>query len=157
VGNRPAPPALKLPPPGDRDPQLTDKLRELELQLAEAAMHRDTEVLERLVGSEYTLRLGDAPELSVPRAVWMDNSRPEAPHPFKLESFNEQYHAARRLNDNLAVVSLLLTQKASADGIDRSGEFYEVDIWRRNGAQWQMIARYSAPIAKSTAGTLPRK
>ncbi len=117
VGNRPAPPALKLPPPGDRDPQLTDELRELEQQLAEAAMHRDTEVLERLVGSEYTLRLGDAPELSVPRAVWMDNSRPEAPHPFKLESFNEQYHAARRLNDNLAVVSLLLTQKASADAV----------------------------------------
>jgi hypothetical protein len=157
VGNRPAPPALKLPPPADRDPQLTNELRKLEQQLGEAAMHRDANVLERLVGSEYTLRLADAPEVSVPRAAWIDNLRPQAPHPFKLESFNEQYHAARKLNDDLAVVSLLLTQKATVDGVDRSGDFYEVDIWKRNGGKWQIIARYSAPIPKTTAGSAPNK
>jgi hypothetical protein len=58
LGNRPAPPSLQLPPPGDRDPQLTQELRVFEQQLGEAAMHMDTKALERLVGAEYTLRMG---------------------------------------------------------------------------------------------------
>jgi Domain of unknown function (DUF4440) len=157
IGDRPAPPALKLPPPGDRDPQLTDELRKVEQQLGEAALHRDTTVLETLVGPEYALHLGDAPELSVPRAAWIDNSRPQASHPYKLESFQERYHAARKLNDNLAVVSLLLSQKATADGVDRSGDFYLVDIWKKTGDKWQIMARYSTPVAKTTAASTPSK
>jgi hypothetical protein len=140
----------KPPPATDIDPQLTEQLRQFEQQLGEAAMHRDTTVLERLVGSEYSLRLGDAPELSVPRTVWIDNSRPQAPHPYRLESLEEHYHAARKLNDNLAVVSFLLTQKASVDGVDRSGDFYEVDIWKKTEGKWQIIARYSTPVPKTT-------
>jgi hypothetical protein len=31
----------------------------------------------------------------------MESSRPQGPHPYKLDSFNEHYHAARRLSDNL--------------------------------------------------------
>jgi hypothetical protein len=89
--------------------------------------------------------------------TWINNLRPHAPHPFKLESFNEPYHAARKLNDDLAVVSLLLTQKATVDGVDRTGDFYEVDIWKRNGGKWQIIARYSAPIPQTTAGNAPNK
>ena len=86
-----------LPPPADIDPQLTEKLRGLEQQLGEAAMHMDTKVVERLVGPEYALRMGDAPEQSVPRALWMESLRPEGAHPYKLESFDEHYQAARKL------------------------------------------------------------
>jgi Domain of unknown function (DUF4440) len=157
LGNRPAPPALKLPPPGDRDPQLTDELRKFEQQLGEGAMHRDTKTLDRLLAPAYALRLGDAPEMSVTRASWLNNVGPQAAHPYKLESFTEQYHAARRLNDDLAVVSLLLTQKATVDGRDRSGDFYEVDIWKRNGDMWQIMARYSTPVPKTTAANTSSK
>jgi Domain of unknown function (DUF4440) len=150
VGNRPAPPPLKLPPPGDRDPQLTEELRKIEQQFGEAAIDKDTNVLERLVGADFTLRLGDAPEVSTARAAWMNS-------PFKLESLDERYHAARKLNDNLAVVSLLLTMKATVNGADRSGDFYDIDIWKRNGGTWQIIARYSTPISKTTAGGTPNK
>jgi hypothetical protein len=153
-----SPPELPpLPPPADIDPQLTEQLRQLEQQLGEAAMHMDTKVLERLVGAEYTLRMGDAPEQSVPRAVWMESLRPQGPHPYKLESFNEQYHAARRLSDNLVAVSLLLTQKATFAGRDRSGDFYIVDIWKKSGDQWQMIALYSTPISKNFDRLQPGK
>jgi hypothetical protein len=79
----------------------------------------------------------------------MESSRPQGPHPYKLESFNEHYHAARRLSDNLAAVSLLLTQKATFVGRDRSGDFYIVDIWKKTGDNWQMIARYSTPVRKN--------
>jgi hypothetical protein len=157
LGDRPAPPRLQLPPPTDTDSQLTQELRPLEQQLGEAAMHMDTQVLERLVGAEYSLRMGDAPEQSVPRALWMESLRPEGAHPYKLESFNEQYHAARKLTENLAAVSLLLTQKATFSGRDRSGDFYIVDIWKKSGDQWQMIARYSTPIARNFDRSQPSK
>ena len=42
-------------------------------------------------------------------------------------------------------MSLLLTQKASRDGQDRSGDFYVVDVWQRRVGQWKAIARYSSP------------
>ena len=138
------------PPRADTDSLLTGELRQLEQRLGEAATHMDTKVLERLVGDEYTLRVGDDPEESVPRAPWMDSLRPGNPHPYKVESFHEQYHATRRLSDNLAVVSLLLTQKATTpDGRDRSGDFYLVDIWKKTGDNWQIIARYSTPVHKN--------
>lgn len=139
----------ELPSPADTDAQFTQELQLLEQQLGEASMHMDTKALERLVGAEYTLRVGDAPEESYPRAPWMDSLRPDNPHPYKVESFHEQYHAARRLTDNLAVVSLLLTQKATYSGGDRSGDFYLVDIWRKTGDNWQIIARYSTPVRKN--------
>jgi Calcium/calmodulin dependent protein kinase II association domain len=66
-----------------------------------------------------------------------------------VESLEEGYHAARRLADDVAVVSLVLTQKATRDGIDRSGEFYVVDIWKKRLDRWQIVARYSSPMAKA--------
>jgi hypothetical protein len=139
-GNRP------LPPPADIDPQLTETLGQLEQRLGEVALggFKDTKEMERLVGSEFTLRTSDAPERSLPRALWGQPSST-----YKMESFDERYRAARRLADDLAVVSLLLTQKASRDGLDRSGDFYVVDIWKQRGDGWQLIARYSSPLGKT--------
>jgi uncharacterized protein DUF4440 len=153
-----SPPELPpLPPPADIDPQLTEQLRQLEQQMGEAALQRDTKVLERLVGPDYTLRMGDAPEQSVPRGLWMESSRPQSSHPYKLESLEEHYHAARKLSDNLAIVSVLLTQKATFAGRDRSGDFYVVDVWKKTADNWQMIARYSTPVRKNFDRSQPSK
>jgi hypothetical protein len=118
-------PPLQLPPPTDIDSQLTERLRQREQQLGEAAMHMDTKVLEPLVGAAYTLRTGDAPEQSVPRALWMESLRPQGSHPYKLKSLNEQYHAARKLTDNLAIVSLLLTTAVPEPGLQKENHFHE--------------------------------
>jgi hypothetical protein len=146
VGKAPDRANRPLPPPSDVDPELTNGLRRLEHELGEAALHgfTDTKAMERLVGPEFTLRMSDAPEISVPRALWGQPSST-----YKVESFEEKYHAARKLADDLAVVSLLLTQKATRDGRDRSGDFYVVDIWKKRVGQWQMIARYSSPVGKT--------
>jgi Domain of unknown function (DUF4440) len=138
----------ELPPPTDVDPQLTEQLRQLEQELGEAAIHMNTKAVERLVGPDYALRMGDAPEQSVPRALWMESLQPQSTHPYKLESLEEHYHAARKLTDNLAIVTMLITQKATFVGRDRSGDFYIVDVWKKTGDNWQMIARYSTPVAK---------
>jgi len=153
VGKRVDRGSRPLPPPTDTDPRLTDTLGQLEQRLGDAALHgfKDTQEMERLVGSEFTLRTSDAPERSLPRALWGQPSGR-----YKIESLNERYHAARKLADDLAVVSLLLTQKASFDGRDRSGDFYVVDIWKQRGDRWQLIARYSSPLGKTFDRMPPR-
>ena len=140
------------PPPTDVDAQLTDTLGQLERRLGDLALHgyKDAQEMERLVGSEFTVRFSDAPERSVPRPLW---GQPTS-H-YKIEALDEQFHAARRLADDLAVVSLLLTQKASFDGRDRSGDFYVVDVWKRRSDRWQLIARYSMPQGKVLDRTPP--
>jgi hypothetical protein len=136
----------QLPAPTDVDPRLTETLGQLEQRLGDVALHgfKDTQEMERLVGPEFTLRTSDAPERSVPRPLWGQPSST-----YKMESLDERSYAARKLADDLAVVSLLLTQKASRDGRDRSGDFYVVDIWKQRGDRWQLIARYSSPLGKT--------
>ena len=141
------------PPPTDIDPQLTDTLAQLERRLGDLALHgfKDTQGMERLVGSDFTVRVSDAPERSIPRNQW---GQPTGV--YRIESLDERFHAARRLADDLAVVSLLLTQKASRDGQDRSGDFYVVDVWKHRDGRWQLIARYSSPQSKTFDRPVPR-
>lgn len=137
-------PPRQLPPPTDIDPKLTEKFRQLEQELDHAILHKDAKSLERLVGVEYTLRVSDIPQGSLPRAIWMDNTL----NRLNPESFDQRHHAARKLADDLAVVSLLQTQKGTIDGRDFSGDFYLVDFWRKRGGIWQIVARYSSPVGK---------
>jgi hypothetical protein len=148
LGNPPDRGSRQPPPATDIDLQLTEQLRQLEQQFGEATMHRDSQAVDRLLGPDFTLRVGDDPDRSIPRALRMENLRAEGPQEYKLESFEERYYAARRLTDNLAVMSLLATQKASFAGRDRSGDFYLVDVWKKSDGNWQIIARYSTPINK---------
>jgi hypothetical protein len=96
----------QLPAPTDIDPQLTELLQRLERNLADAIVHKDAAGLERLVAPEYTLRVADIPEGSLPRAIWMDNSLTR----LSVESVELEHCVARRLAANLAVVSLLYKQ-----------------------------------------------
>jgi hypothetical protein len=146
-------PLRQLPPPTDSDPQLTDLLRQLEQELGEAARHgfKDTKTMERFVSSEFTQRVSDAPERSLPRSLWGQPSGA-----YKIESIEQRHYAARKLTEDLAVVSLLLTQQATSAGRDRSGDFYVVDIWKKSGDRWQVIARYSSPVGKKFDRSRPQ-
>jgi hypothetical protein len=90
-----------IPPPTDVDAELTTALSTLELQLGGAALagFSHAQEIERLVDPPFTLRTSDAPEVSVPRAKWAQPSGP-----YTVRSF-ERHHAARKLADDLSVVS----------------------------------------------------
>jgi hypothetical protein len=120
--------------------QLTTTLRHLEQELADAALagYKDASQIDRLVGSDFTLRTSDAPETSISRDQWLREGRST-----QTLSIEQQYHAARKLADDLAVVSLLQTQKAMAESRDMCGSYYVVAIWKNRNNQWQLIARYS--------------
>jgi hypothetical protein len=100
--------------------------------------------MDRVVRSEFMQRVSDAPQRSLPRAMWGQPSES-----YKIESLEQRYYAARKLTQEFAALSFLLTQKASRDGQDRSGDFYVVDIWNKRGDRWQLIAHYSSPVGKT--------
>jgi hypothetical protein len=154
LGNPPDRGSRQPPPATDFDPQLTEQLRQLEQQFGEASMHGDWQVVDRLMGPEFALRVGDDPERSVPRER-REDVRPHQTSEYKIDSSEERHHAARKLTNNLAAVSLLLTQKATFAGRDRTGDFYVVDIWKESGDNWQLIARYSTPVPKTTGTSTP--
>jgi hypothetical protein len=134
----------QLPPPTDIDPELTEELLRVEQNLVNAILHKDTATMERVVASEFTQRVSDAPQRSLPRAMWGQPSGT-----YKIESLHQRYYAARKLADDFAALSFVLAQKASREGQDRSGGFYVVDIWSKRGDRWQVIARYSSPLGKT--------
>jgi hypothetical protein len=78
------------------------------------------------------------------------SSQRSLPPPTDIDAqFTEQLNqAARKLTNDLAVVSLLHSQKATFAGRDRSGDFYVIDIWRKSAGNWQILARYSTPLGK---------
>ncbi len=145
IGKPPERPKRPVPAPTDIDPQLTEQLRQLEQEIGAAALHgfSDTTVMGRLVAPEFTQRVSDAPERSLPRSLWGQPSSA-----YKIDSLEERFHAARKLADDLAVVSFILSQKATSAGRDRSGDFYVVDVWKKSSDRWRLIARYSSPAGK---------
>ena len=138
-GNRP------IPPPTDIDAELTTELSKRELQLGELAVagFSNAKEIDRLVDPEFTVRTSDAPDVSLRRSQWAQPSGP-----YTVRSFEERHHAARKLADDLSVVSFLLTQQSNVDP-DHSGTFYVVDVWKRAGDRWQLIARYSGRTVDS--------
>jgi len=135
-------PGRQLPPPTDIDSELTEQLQRLEQNCADAILHKDAGALERLVGSEFTLRIADVPEGSAPRALWIDNTLTR----LKPESIELRDCAARKLGDDLGVISCVHDQRATIEGRNFSGGFYVVDFWRKSSGNWQILARYSSPV-----------
>ena len=84
---------------------------------------RDTFEMSRLVATEFTVRVADAPERSLPRTHWGQSDGA-----YRIEALDEQLYAARRVSDDIGVLSFVLNQKATRDGNDRSGAFYVVDV-----------------------------
>jgi len=56
----------------------------------------------------------------------------------------------RKLADDVAVVSLVMTPHAAGGNPDQSGSSYVVDIWKKRG-RWQLIARYSGKTVEAVS------
>ncbi len=53
--------------------------------------------------------------------------------------------------DQIAVVALLWSQRATVDGSDRSGTFFITDIWRKTADGWRVAERHSCRPEPATA------
>lgn len=104
-------------------------------------------MLERILDEDFTLVLSTAPEQPVGRQAWLDL----AFNGYVCQRFAYSHMAVRILGDT-AVVSSLYDQRASVRGIDRSGQFFLVDVWQRREGSWKVVCRYSSkPEGGSTS------
>jgi hypothetical protein len=63
-----------------------------------------------------------------------------------------------RILDDVAVVSSIAVQRATAFGVDRSGAFFLTDVWQRSGDHtWQVVARCSSHPKPSTSSAEARR
>jgi ketosteroid isomerase-like protein len=142
-------------------PDVERIIRGLQDRWMQAWRERDRETLEQLLAPDFALVVSARPSQSVPRAAWL----PAALSGYSCDAFEYRDMQMRDFGD-FVVVSSIGVQRATAFGVDRSGEFFLTDLWRpRTDGTWQVFARYSShpepqtlsanALAAATASLLP--
>ena len=109
--------------------------------------------LESFLAPEYALIVSAQPTRPIGRADWLTSAGR-----YVIHEFRQRDVVARRIGDTV-VASLVHWQRASvgAAGVDRSGEFFLVDVWRKIDGRWKVASRYSGKVEEargSSAGAI---
>lgn len=114
---------------------------ELEGQLASAAQKNDSAKLAQLLTDDFEQWSPEPPGDPVPREDWIAAYRPAtfSTHQMAVRTFGEA-----------EVASFVLRQKATFADKDASGEFFVVDVWRREGNTSRLASRYISRVAKTS-------
>lgn len=109
----------------------------------------DLSALERIIAPEYRLIVGVSgkPLQVMSRERWLGSI-----HLYQFESvaFEDVQTTAA---GEIGIVTLLWTQKASVNGIDRSATFFITDLWRREQGVWRVFERHSSRPEAPTASS----
>ena len=119
---------------------------DLESQLATAAQKADTARLQQLLTDDFEQWSPEPPGDPVPREDWI-----AAYHP---TSASTHQMAVRSFGD-IEIASFVLHQKATFADKDASGEFFVVDVWRREGNTSRLASRYISRTPKTPASSTP--
>jgi hypothetical protein len=124
------------------DRRLQKEFRGLETRWTDAIKAQDRRRLEEFLAPGYVLTIAalDKPLIHVSRADWLD----AAGTTYKIQTYEFKDLVARRIGDSVVVVTSYYTQKAIADGRDRSGDFLLTDIWVLDGKRWRVAWRHSS-------------
>ncbi len=114
---------------------------DLESQLAAAAQKSDKAKLEQLLTDDFEQWSPEPPGDPVPREDWM-----AAYHP---TSFSTSQMAVRAFGDT-DVASFVLRQRGTFGEKDANGEFFVVDVWRREGNSSRLASRYISRVGKTS-------
>ena len=115
-------------------------IQNLSTRWMKAWIDLDYAVLEEVMAADFALVVSAMPATLMPRAAWLATCQR-----YRCTSFHYSGVQVRQLDENMAVMSAIAEQQAELDGVDRSGQFWLTDVWRRNGeGQWHVCARYSS-------------
>lgn len=112
----------------------------LEQAWANAMQARDLSELNRLVADDFfvTIAAQGLPLQVTQRERWLASM----PNYEIREMSLDDIHA--HVYGDVAVVTLLWTQRAFVNGGERSGTFFITDIWRSIGNEWRVAERHSS-------------
>ena len=115
------------------------EIARLEEVFAEAVRRRDQEMVESLVGPEFTLT--SASTGVVPRAAWLQSA---------LSAYVVEWFELERVDVDLyghvAVANVRYSQRAIWEGEPLAYTFLITDVWVSRDARWQLVARHSSPL-----------
>ncbi|HXO39736.1 MAG TPA: nuclear transport factor 2 family protein [Candidatus Acidoferrum sp.] len=114
---------------------------DLERQLLQAVQKKDKATLQALLTDDFTIEMPDADPL--PSDEWLDSVTAKD---YSLKSFVVRQMSVADLGD-AAVVKFERLQDAAFKGQPDSGEFFAVDLWKKNGDSWKLANRYVAKVS----------
>lgn len=120
----------------------------LEIQLLKAVQKKDKAGLQAMLTEDLTVEMPNADPL--PSEDWVDSVMAKD---FTLKSFAMREVSVVDLG-NAAVVKFERRQDATYKGQAAGGEFFVVDVWKKDGDTWKLANRF---VSKSgSASTAPK-
>ena len=120
----------------------------LEKQLLEAVQKKDKAALQAVLTDDFAIHMPDADPL--PAEDWLDS--------VMSKDFNLKRFIVRRMNvadlETAAVVSYDRLQESTFRGQNDGGEFYVVDLWRKDGDNWKLADRHVVKV--SSTAVIPK-
>jgi ketosteroid isomerase-like protein len=133
-------PAVTESSPSNSEAQRT--VLSLERMWMESLKVVDADTLSQLVSSDFTFV---SPRM--PKAKDRTNYLEHALRDLKLTSY-EFTQVSVRFFGRTAIVSGLLTQKATVRGEDWDGDYVVTDVWISRDGVWRAVSRHESPLAK---------
>lgn len=130
--------------------RLVAQYSDLEAQLASAAQKGDSAKLSQMLADDFEQWSPEPPGDPISREDWMAGYHPT--------SFSMSQMAVRDLGET-EVASFILHQRGMFAEKDAGGDFFVVDVWRREGNRSRLAARYltRAPRAAVSPTAAPAR
>jgi len=113
----------------------------LETQLLKAVQAKDQAALKNLITDDCMIEMPDADPL--PAEDWLATVLAKD---FTLKKFGVRQVSAVEMG-NVAVVKFDRLQEATYKGAPDTGEFFVVDLWRKEGDAWKLASRYVSKVS----------
>jgi len=120
----------------------------LEKQLLQAVQKKDKAAAQAMLSDDLNIEMPDADPL--PGDDWLDSVMAKD---YTLKSFVVRQMSAIDLG-NAVVVKFDRLQEAVSKGKADSGEFFVVDVWKKDGDNWKLANRYIAKV--SSQASIPK-
>ena len=112
----------------------------MENQLLQAIQKKDKAAAQAMLSDDLIIEMPDADPL--PGDDWLDSVMAKD---FILKSFGVRQMSAIDLGDAV-VVKFDRIEQATFKGKPDGGEFFVVDLWKKNGDTWKLANRYVAKV-----------
>jgi ketosteroid isomerase-like protein len=113
----------------------------LEMQLLQAVVKKDKAALTAMLTDDFALEMPDADRIA--GEDWVDSVIDKD---FVLQKFGVRQTSVIDLG-NAAVVKYERLQQATYKGAKDSGEFFVVDLWKKDGDTWRLANRYVSKVS----------
>ncbi|HEY2913477.1 MAG TPA: nuclear transport factor 2 family protein [Candidatus Angelobacter sp.] len=132
-------------------PQLTSRIKtatrqvtiftNLETQMLQAVQKKDQAALTAMLTDDFAVEMPNADRTA--GEDWVDSVISKD---FALEKFGVHQMSVTDLG-NAAVVKYDRLQKATYKGANENGEFFVLDLWKKDGDKWKLANRYVSKVS----------